>query len=135
MVSNTSPFHILQCICLHWRIWKSRNKVIFEFYQPRVRSLADISTTRSLISQTLSSLPNPTTLLPNHPTTTWVQPPDDYLKINFDADVCATGCSFGLVVLGSDGYMVLAFGLHHQGIVNPSLAELLSIRDAFFIIT
>ncbi|CAL1398281.1 unnamed protein product [Linum trigynum] len=135
MVSETSPFHIFQCVCLHWRIWKSINKVIFEFYQPHVRSLARHFYNQVLdISNTLLP-PQPHNSLPYHPTTTWVQPPDDHLKINFDAAVCATGCSSGFVVLGSDGHVVLAFGLQHQGIVNPSLAELLAIRDAISIIT
>ncbi|CAL1371387.1 unnamed protein product [Linum trigynum] len=123
MVSETSPFHILQCVRLLWRIWKSRNKVTFEFSQtvlqpgPRISSL-------------LLPPPPRSSLLPNLPATTWVPPPEGFLKINVDAAVCASGCLSGLVIRGSDGHVMLAFGLQHQGIVNPYLAELLAFRDA-----
>ncbi|CAL1389605.1 unnamed protein product [Linum trigynum] len=135
MVSETSQFHILQCICLLWRIWKSRNKVTFEFIQPHVRSLA-----RQFYNQVLEFsflLPPPpprSSLVPVHPATTWVPPPEDFLKINVDAPVCTTGCSSGLVFRGSDGHVVLALGLQHQGIIYPYLAELLVFRDAISIV-
>ncbi|CAL1382556.1 unnamed protein product [Linum trigynum] len=135
MVSETSPFHILQCVCLLWRIWKYRNKVTFEFYQPYVRSLARQFYIQVLEVPNLLLPPPPrSSLLPNHPATTWVPLTEDFLKINFDVVVCATGCSSGLVILGSDGHVVLAFGLQHQGIDNPYLAELLAFRDAFSIV-
>ncbi|CAL1413075.1 unnamed protein product [Linum trigynum] len=133
MVSETSPFHILQCVCLLWRIWKSRNEVTFEFIQPHVRSLA-----RQFYNQVLEfssllpppPLPTRSSLLPIIHATTWVPPPEGFLKINVDASVSASGCSSGLVIRGSDGHVLLAFGLQHQGIVNPYLAELLAFRDA-----
>ncbi|CAL1396932.1 unnamed protein product [Linum trigynum] len=79
-------------------------------------------------------------LLPPHPprsslpplilATTWVPPPEGFLKINVDAAVSAFGCLSGLVFRGSDGHVVLAIESQHQGIVNPYLAELLTFKDA-----
>ncbi|CAL1383848.1 unnamed protein product [Linum trigynum] len=135
MVSETSPFHILQCVCLLWRIWKSRNKVTFDFIQPHVRSLAKQFYNQVLEFSNLLLPPPPrSSLIPNHPAATWVPSPEDFLKINVDAAVCATGCSSGLVIRGSDGHVVLAFRLQHQGIFNPYLAELLAFRDAISIV-
>ncbi|CAL1391882.1 unnamed protein product [Linum trigynum] len=135
MVSETSPFHILQCVCLLWRIWKSRNKVTFEFIQPHVRSLARQFYIQVLDFSNLLPPPPPRNyLIPNHPATTWVPLIEDFLKINVDAAVCATGCSSGLVIRGSDGHVVLALGVQHQGIVNPYLAELLAFRDVISIV-
>ncbi|CAL1372198.1 unnamed protein product [Linum trigynum] len=131
MVSETSPFHILQYVCLLWRIWKSRNEVTFEFTQPHVCSLASQFYSQVLeFSSLLSPLPLRRSLPPITPATSWVPPPEGFLKINIDAAVSASGCSFGLVIRGSDGHVLLAIGLQHQGIVNPYLAELLALRDA-----
>ncbi|CAL1369459.1 unnamed protein product [Linum trigynum] len=107
----------------------------FEFYQPHVCFLAIQFYNQVLeVSNLLLPPPPRSSLLPNHPTTTWVPPPEDFLKINFDAAVSATECSSGLVIRGSDGHVVLAFGLQHQGIVNPYLEELLAFRDAISIV-
>ncbi|CAL1387277.1 unnamed protein product [Linum trigynum] len=131
MVSETSPFHILQCVCLLWRIWKSRNEVTFEFTQPHVCSLARQFYNQVLkFSSLLSPLPPRSSLPPITPATTWVPPPEGFLKINVGAAVSASGCSSGLVIRGSNGHVLLAIGLQHQGIVNPYLAELLALRDA-----
>ncbi|CAL1368901.1 unnamed protein product [Linum trigynum] len=119
MVSETSQFHILQCVCLLWRIWKSRNKVTFEFFQPHVRSLARQFYNQVLEFSNLLPPPPPrSSLIPIHPATTWVpqDPPEVFLKINVDAAVCAASCSSGLVIRGSDGHVVLALGLQLQGI-------------------
>ncbi|CAL1406046.1 unnamed protein product [Linum trigynum] len=131
MVSETSPFHILQCVCLLWRIRKSRNVVTFEFTQPHIHSSA-----RQFYNQVLefsSLLPPPpprSSILPSLSASSWVPPPEGFLKVNVDAAVSASGCSSGLVFQGSDGHVRLAIGLQHQGIVNPYLAELLAFRDA-----
>ncbi|CAL1398512.1 unnamed protein product [Linum trigynum] len=135
MVSEISQFHILQCVCLLWRIWKSRIKVTFDFIQPHVRSLARQFYNQVLkFSNLLPPPPPPSSLIPVHPATTCVPPPEDFLKINVDAAVCATSCSSGLVIRGSDGHVVLVIGLQDQGIVYPYLAELLAFRDAISIV-
>ncbi|CAL1353854.1 unnamed protein product [Linum trigynum] len=130
IISQTSLFHILQCVCLLWRIWKSRNEVTFEFTQPHVSSLARQFYNQVLEISSLLPPSSPQPLLPNIPATTWVPPPKGFLKINVDATVSASGCSPGLVIRCSDGHVMLAFGLQNQGIVNPYLAELLAFRDA-----
>ncbi|CAL1356558.1 unnamed protein product [Linum trigynum] len=118
MVSETSPFHILQCVCLLWRIWKSKNKVTFEFIQPHVRTLARQFYNQVLeISNLLLPPPPRRSLLRILPATTWVSPPEGFLKINVDTAVCASGCSYELIIRGSDGHVMLAFGLQHQGIL------------------
>ncbi|CAL1409580.1 unnamed protein product [Linum trigynum] len=95
-----------------------------------------LTTTRSLkspISSPPPPLPQPpprSSLLPTLSPHTWIPPPDDYLKINFDASVCDSGCSSSLVVCGSDDHVELASGLHYQGVVNHYLTELLAARDA-----
>ncbi|CAL1353378.1 unnamed protein product [Linum trigynum] len=135
MVSETSQFHILQCVCLLWRIWKSRNKVTFKFIQPHVCSLARQFYNQVLKFSNLLPPPPPrSSLIPIHPATTWVPPPEDFLKINVDAAVCVTGCSSGLVIHGSDRHVVLALGLQHQGIIYPYLAELLAFRYVISIV-
>ncbi|CAL1407404.1 unnamed protein product [Linum trigynum] len=130
MISEISPFHILQCVCLPWRIWKFRNKVTFEFYQPHVRSLA-----RHFYNQVFQ-VSNPLPL--DRCFIILIKPlgslHDDYLKINFDAVVRDSGCSSGLVIHGSDGHVVLAADMHHMGVVNPFLPELLTISDAITIV-
>ncbi|CAL1390121.1 unnamed protein product [Linum trigynum] len=131
MISEISPFHILQCICQLWRIWKSRNAVTFEFYQPHVRSLARKFYNKVLeVSNLLPPPPPPRSVHPISPPPTWSPPPANFLKINFDVAVRDSGCSSGLVVRGSDGHVVVAVGLCHQGVVDPYLAELLAVRDA-----
>ncbi|CAL1352889.1 unnamed protein product [Linum trigynum] len=131
MLSEQSQTHILQIVCLLWRIWKSRNKVVFENTQPHVRSLARQFSfqVREVLSSCLPAPPAQprVTASPSQP---WECPPEDVLKINFDAAVHASGCSSGLVVRGSDGHVLLASGFQHPRISDPYLAELLAARDA-----
>ncbi|CAL1360474.1 unnamed protein product [Linum trigynum] len=62
-------------------------------------------------------------------------PPQDFLKINFDAAIQASGSSSKLVVCGFDRHVLLALGVQHQGISDPYLAELLAAREAIYFST
>ncbi|CAL1398428.1 unnamed protein product [Linum trigynum] len=92
-------------------------------------SLSVNSTTKSLKSPISIPSSIPHIAPPNPPPASWEPPLDDYLKIHFDAAVCVSGCSFGLVIRGTDGHVVLAACVRHQGVVNPYLAELLAVID------
>ncbi|CAL1393515.1 unnamed protein product [Linum trigynum] len=136
-VMNLESFqiHYLHCICLLWRIWKSRNKVVFEFTQPLASSLA-----RQFFFQVQeysSVSPHPQLLSPRLQSSrlsSWVGPPEGFIKINFDAALHVQGSSLGLVVRETDGQVFLALGFHHPGISNPYLAELLAARDAISVV-
>ncbi|CAL1355823.1 unnamed protein product [Linum trigynum] len=134
MISEISPFHILQCICLLWRIWKSINKVTFQLYQPHVRALVIQFYNQVLEVSFFAPSSTPKLLLPFPPSATWEPPPDDYLKIYFDAVVHDSGCSSVLVIRGSDGHEMLAAGMRHRGIVNLYTGELPATRDDITII-
>ncbi|CAL1371733.1 unnamed protein product [Linum trigynum] len=135
MKTENFQIHYLPCICLLWRIWKSRNKVVFEFTQPLATSLArqfffqvqEYASVSSL-PQILSPRPQPSRI------SSWLGPPDGFIKINFDAAVRVPGCSSGLVVRGSEGQVFLALGFHHPGVSDPYLAELMAARDAISLV-
>ncbi|CAL1399580.1 unnamed protein product [Linum trigynum] len=130
-LSEHPQTHVPLYVCVLWRIWKSRNKVVFEHLQPHAQSLARQCFFH--VREVSSSLP-PAPAPPRHPPSSrllsWVPPPDDFLKINFDAAVRVSGCSSGLVVRGADGHVALAVGFQHSDMTDPYLAELLAARDA-----
>ncbi|CAL1371574.1 unnamed protein product [Linum trigynum] len=131
MLSEQSQTHILQIVCLLWRIWKPINKVVFENTNPHVRSLArqfSFQVREVLSSRLPAPLVQPRVIASSSQPLEC--PPEDYLKINFDVAVQASGYSSGLVVRGSDDHVLLASDFHHPGISDPYLAELLAARDA-----
>ncbi|CAL1362395.1 unnamed protein product [Linum trigynum] len=86
----------------------------------------------------VSSPPPPASIPPHRPPcsrpSSWVPPPYDFLKINFDFAVHDFECSFGLVVRETDGHVVLTVGSQHPRIDDPYLMELLAEPDAISLV-
>ncbi|CAN1315043.1 Transposon TX1 uncharacterized 149 kDa protein [Linum perenne] len=113
-----------------WRIWKSRNWVVFEKFQTSILALNRQFT---FDRDKLSLLPLPTApataLLPRP--SFWLPPQHPRLKINVDGAVLpGSGGAVGLVVRDSAGGLLFATGISYPGLTNPFILELLAARDA-----
>ncbi|CAN1758518.1 Putative ribonuclease H protein At1g65750 [Linum perenne] len=117
-----------------WRIWKSRNRVVFEFAQTRLEVLFQQFHSQWREHTQVygpSSIPPPLHSLP--PLPTWSPPHSQRLKINVDgATLPGVGGASGWVLRNSSGTVLRAVGTTYPGIEAPFLLELLAVRDACF---
>ncbi|CAN1146274.1 hypothetical protein LINPERHAP2_LOCUS15157, partial [Linum perenne] len=133
-IINHRPLEGPRWVIAWWRLWKSRNWVVFEKFQssfpaPHRQFSLDIDNL-SLLSAVLPPppLPRPTR------STVWSPPPYPRLKINVDGALSdGLGGASGLVVRDSVGGLLFATGISYPGITNPFLVELLAVREACFL--
>ncbi|CAN1132820.1 hypothetical protein LINPERHAP2_LOCUS7265 [Linum perenne] len=119
-----------------WRIWKSRNWVVFEYLQYSMPALH---------MHLICGLDEVAFLPPLHPPSSprWARPPPIplcsswrppshlRLKINVDgATSFALGGEIGLVVRDHSSAILFATGITYPGITNSLVLELLAFRDA-----
>ncbi|CAN0911700.1 Putative ribonuclease H protein At1g65750 [Linum grandiflorum] len=118
-----------------WRIWKSRNWVVFEhtqwlpipLYRQFRRQVAELPALFPPIPHTPHA---PPTLCPTS-FSSWLPPIYPRFKINVDGAVrSGSGGATGWVLRDSTGAIMHAVGTPYPGICNPLVLELLAVRDA-----
>ncbi|CAN1730043.1 Uncharacterized mitochondrial protein AtMg00310 [Linum perenne] len=115
-----------------WRLWKSRNRVVFDRAQTRLEFLFQYFHNQwrehSVIygpSISPSLPPSPLPLI------SWRPPLPSRLKINVDGAVRPNlGGSAGWVLRDSEGMVLRAMAATYPGILDPFLLELMAFRDA-----
>ncbi|CAN1141466.1 Uncharacterized mitochondrial protein AtMg00310 [Linum perenne] len=130
-IQSARPLEGPHWVLAWWRLWKSRNWVVFEKFQ---KSIPALHRQFSLDVDNLSFLPAPLhsapSVFPTRPTV-WSPPRFPRLKINVDGAILASlGGACGLVVRDYLGGLLFATGISYPGITNPFLLELLAVRDA-----
>ncbi|CAN1156374.1 Uncharacterized mitochondrial protein AtMg00310, partial [Linum perenne] len=115
-----------------WRLWKSRNRVVFNKAQTRLEFLFQFFHSQwrehYLIYGAPSTPPLPPPPLPLVP---WLPPHPSRLKINVDGAIRPSlGGSAGWVLRNSEGIVLRAMAATYPGIMDPFLLELLAFRDA-----
>ncbi|CAN1162079.1 hypothetical protein LINPERPRIM_LOCUS1371, partial [Linum perenne] len=115
-----------------WRLWKGRNRVVFDRAQTRLDTLFRHFHSQwrehNLIYGPPTPSPPPTT---RTPLATWLPPHPTRLKINVDGAVRPNvGGSSGWVLRNSYRVVLRAIGTTYSGIVDPFVLELLAFRDA-----
>ncbi|CAN0900673.1 Putative ribonuclease H protein At1g65750 [Linum grandiflorum] len=119
-------------VLLWWRIWKSRNLVVFERrqLQPHVlhrQYLRQVSELPLLLAPSGRSLPSIPSALP----ATWGPPMAPRIKVNVDGAVLPmVGGAVGLVVRNAEGRLLVGVGRTYPGLFDPYVLELLAVRDA-----
>ncbi|CAN1811474.1 hypothetical protein LINPERHAP1_LOCUS26233 [Linum perenne] len=115
-----------------WRLWKGRNRVVFDKAQTRLEFLFEYFHSQWREHNLVFASP-PTPSLSYTPSSlvSWLPPHPTRLKINVDGVVRpGLGGSSGWVLRNSDGVVLRAIGTTYPGIVDPFVLELLALRDA-----
>ncbi|CAN1772524.1 Putative ribonuclease H protein At1g65750, partial [Linum perenne] len=133
-ILQTSPLLGPVWVVAWWRIWKSRNHVVFNATQFRIhvmfRQFSHHAAELSLVQHCSSLVPRSSPLRAPVPSE-WVAPLRDRLKINVDGAVRAgVGGGTGWVLRDSSGSILNAIGTPYPGISDPQVLELLALRDA-----
>ncbi|CAN1281610.1 LINE-1 retrotransposable element ORF2 protein [Linum perenne] len=115
-----------------WRLWKGRNRVVFDKAQVRLEKLFQYFHIQwrehSLI---YAPLPSPSPPSTSSSLVSWLPPRPTRLKINVDGAVRpGMGGASGWVLRNSAGVVLRAIGATYPGIVDPFVLELLAFRDA-----
>ncbi|CAN1279753.1 Uncharacterized mitochondrial protein AtMg00310 [Linum perenne] len=129
-ITEFRPLEAELWVLAWWRLWKSRNWVVFERVQ---YSMAALQRHFTFDQDKLRFLPIPTppATAPSSRDLPWQAPRYPRLKINVDGAVAdGAGGATGLVVRDSSGGQLFASGISYPGISSPFILELLAVRDA-----
>ncbi|CAN1126225.1 Uncharacterized mitochondrial protein AtMg00310, partial [Linum perenne] len=111
-----------------WRLWKGRNRVVFDKAQTRLEFLFQYFHSQWREHCLIYGPPSPSPL-PSFSSSlvSWLPPQPTRLKINVDGVVRPNmGGSSGWVLHNSDGVVLRAIGATYPGIVDPFVLELLA---------
>ncbi|KAK8579969.1 hypothetical protein V6N12_070262 [Hibiscus sabdariffa] len=119
-------------IILAWSLWSYRNSKVHDNAFRTVKDIAcDISAYAAMLHNLWST---PITLLPSQ-TVSWIPPPENVVKVNFDASfnsIMKTSV-LEIIIRDADGFILATSSNQNVFIANPEMAEARACEQALIL--
>ncbi|CAN0878687.1 Uncharacterized mitochondrial protein AtMg00310 [Linum grandiflorum] len=120
-------------LILWWRIWKSRNKVVFDYSQIHPMVLLEQYKYQLSELKHLQAPPAPALIPPFRSNNIWQPPSPGRIKINVDGAIkMPFGGAISFVIRDATSNIMSAAGRSFQGIIDPFSIEALAFREAIY---
>ncbi|CAN1249482.1 Putative ribonuclease H protein At1g65750 [Linum perenne] len=134
-VLRLTPEQGRKIIFFWWRLWKSRNTVIFlskQFLLPELKAQMEQQMAKFDLELDQEDVGRPIPQRqPVNPPRNWRPPPRGRIKINVDGAICrAQGGGIGLILRDETGTVLFAGGRSFPHFTDPFTIEALAFREA-----
>lgn len=114
-----------------WSLWKNRNQVVWENKRALANFVASVmSLLQAWLQVNVRDAEKHNSYGPEFQSPIWVKPDVGWFKINVDAAVFEFDGAVSAAVRNWNGLFMGGFVRRHQGVIDPTVLELLTIREA-----